>query len=257
MTRNPDARKGQGRFQNLKLKASISKDRFLIPGLGALSFFQFALPEDNRNLNLSPLPAGRRRCLLTVCVSQPSPLTPHSAISQEKSLPKVTKPFQPHIPLLHCELLLTLVDTPRHCWLCPQRNGFPFLPFDLGFSSVGEITTAHPVLVHQIPPVLYHRHECNSAYVWILYSTMLEADTLTFPGSKVATTTKHNHHQKGSQNLWKFILLPKGLAYITIICILKGEGHPLTINNTQRKQEVCGEYRVFCTREVHQSVSFQ
>lgn len=139
MTRNPDAHKGQGRFHNLKMKASISKDRFLIPGLGALSSFQFALPVDNRNLNLSPLPAGRRRCLLTVCVSQPSPLTPHSAISYEKSLPKVTKPFQPHIPLLHRELPLTLVDTPRQCWLCPQRNGFPFLSFDLGLSSAGEI----------------------------------------------------------------------------------------------------------------------
>lgn len=197
MTRNSDAHKGQGCFQKLKMKAGISKDRFLIPGLGGLSSFQFALPEDNRNLKLSLFPAGRRRCLLTVCVSQPSPLTLHSAISYEKSLPKVTQPFQPHIPLLLCELLLTLVDIPLHCRLCPQRNGFPFLPFDRKLSSAGKITTAYPVHVHWISPALYHCHECNSAYVWTLYSTMLEADTLTFPGPRIATTTNHNHCQKG------------------------------------------------------------
>lgn len=34
---------------------------------------------------------------------------------------------------------------------------------------------------------------CKTAQAWILFSTMLATDTLTFPGPKVAAATVHQH----------------------------------------------------------------
>lgn len=65
------------------MKSRVSEDRFLIPGLWALSSFSFALlGEKKKSLKLSPVVVGRRQCLLSVYLRRPLPSATTSGSTQ-------------------------------------------------------------------------------------------------------------------------------------------------------------------------------
>lgn len=215
--------RGQENLQNLRMKGRVSKDRFLVSGLGrqGLSSFQFAFPEENKS---------KIQTMFTKCACKPATfvyhyLWFHTAPSLEKSLPKGrTASTAIHLPAtLWAAAGSWCGHTPLHSWLCTEEEkkkaSWSFL-----------LTSSFPMMVGSQQHILslsikWHLDRaiavmCKSTQAWMLYSIMLATDTLTSPGLKVATTTDHQH-QIGLCNLWKFVLFPKGLA-----CIMNHYLHP-------------------------------
>lgn len=154
--------RGQENLQNLRMKGRVSKDRFLVSGLGrqGLSSFQFAFPEENKS---------KIQTMFTKCACKPATfvyhyLWFHTAPSLEKSLPKGrTASTAIHLPAtLWAAAGSWCGHTPLHSWLCTEeekKKGFLVLPFDFKLSDDGGVTTAHLVLVHQMAPG--PRHSCD------------------------------------------------------------------------------------------------
>lgn len=153
------------------MKSRVSEDRFLIPGLWALSSFSFALlGEKKKKSKIKPC-SSRKKTMFTKCVSKAATsvchhLWVHTAQCLLRSPSEMSHSRFNHTqPCYSVNRSGLMVDIPLHCWLCPGRDGLLFFPFDFKLFSDGEVTKEYPALVHQMALVLSYSHgvqECLS-----------------------------------------------------------------------------------------------
>lgn len=148
-------------FKFLKMKGRASKDRFLIPGWGVPVFLSMHSSRRKQKSKIKPSPS-RKMTIFANCLQVSHHLRlPTVQQSLMRSLSQRSHSHFNHThthPCYYVSRSWLEVDTPLHCWLCPQGNGFSFLPFDIKPSCASEIAAAYPVLVRPVPTVLYHSH---------------------------------------------------------------------------------------------------
>lgn len=91
--------------------------------LGGPVFFSICSSRRQQKSKIKPFPS-RKTTMFTnwVCKSAITSDSPQRTLSQRSH-----SHFNHTSPCYSVSCWLTLVDTPLHCRLCPQRNGFPFL----------------------------------------------------------------------------------------------------------------------------------